>query len=64
MARQIEEEFVLDCTRFYFRVRALDRALQAEKLITEETCAELKTELEGLSKTLPAVIRGTKKREQ
>ena len=35
-----------------------------EKLITEETCAGLKAELEVLSKMLTALIKGTEKREQ
>ena len=35
-----------------------------EKLITEESCAELKAELEVLSKMLTALIKGMDKREQ
>jgi hypothetical protein len=30
-----------------------------EKLMTEETCAELKGELEALAKMITALIRGT-----
>ena len=35
-----------------------------EKLMTEETPADLKTELEVLSKMLTVLIKGTEKREQ
>ncbi len=35
-----------------------------EKLITEEKCADLKAELEVLSKMLTALIKSTDKREQ
>lgn len=35
-----------------------------EKLITEEICADLKAELEVLSKMLTALIKGAEKREQ
>ena len=47
-----------------FECAPLIELCRREKLITEEKCADLKTELEVLSKMLTALIKGTEKREQ
>ena len=64
MAYQRQEELFLIARGSIFECMPLVELCGGQKLISEEICAELKANLEVLSKMLTALVKGTDRRGQ